>query len=186
MPAFRPPSFLNHALGSVDLDLLRDFCCRSRTTSPRGNSPIAADTNFDEERTRMVNSFPTNETLWQRYAEIRAEGLRNGDGGTAGTKFYRGKRLGKDDHIVTWRKPTMRNIDRVTYKSMPKQLTVREAHVHVHQPGFRTKVFIVVTTLLDPEQYSKEDLAERYRERWHNEVFQAGYIARSLLYLDAA
>ena len=25
MPAYRPPSFLNHALGSVDLTLLRDF-----------------------------------------------------------------------------------------------------------------------------------------------------------------
>ena len=84
--------------------------------------------------------------------------------------FRRGKRLGKDDHIVTWRKPTMRNIDRETYKSMPKQLTVREARVHVHQPGFRTKVFVVVTTLLDPEKYSKEDLAELYRERWNNEL----------------
>ena len=84
--------------------------------------------------------------------------------------FRRGKRLGKDDHIVTWRKPTMRNIDRETYKSMPKQLTVREARVHVHQPGFRTRVFVVVTTLLDPEQYSKEDLAELYRARWHNEL----------------
>ena len=31
-----------------------------------------------------------------------------------------GKRLGKDDHIVNWPKPTMRNIDRETYKAMPE------------------------------------------------------------------
>ena len=47
---------------------------------------------WNGERTRMVNSFPTNETLWQRYAEIRAEGLRAGDGGAAGTEFYRQNR----------------------------------------------------------------------------------------------
>jgi hypothetical protein len=84
--------------------------------------------------------------------------------------FRRGKRLGKDDHIVDWPKPTMRDIDRETYKSMPKYLTVREARVRIEQPGFRTKVLIVVTTLLDPEQYSKESLAELYRERWNNEL----------------
>ena len=44
---------------------------------------------WNGERTRMVDSFPTNETLWERYAEIRSEGLRAGDGGEAGTDFYR-------------------------------------------------------------------------------------------------
>ncbi|MCD4727489.1 MAG: hypothetical protein K8R46_07505 [Pirellulales bacterium] len=28
------------------------------------------------ERTKMVYSFPTNESLWAKYTEIRAEGLR--------------------------------------------------------------------------------------------------------------
>ena len=84
--------------------------------------------------------------------------------------FRRGTRIGKDDHIVRWPKPTMRDIDRETYKAMPEYLTVREARVHIEQPGFRTKVMIVVTTLLDPEQYTKEDLADLYRERWNNEL----------------
>jgi len=43
---------------------------------------------WNGERTRMVYSFPTDEKLWARYAEIRAEGLRNGDGGKAATEFY--------------------------------------------------------------------------------------------------
>jgi hypothetical protein len=84
--------------------------------------------------------------------------------------FRRGKRLGKDDHIVQWPKPSMRDIDRETYKAMPDFFTVREVRVRVERPGFRTKVLIVVTTLLDPEQYTKEDLADLYRERWNNET----------------
>ncbi|MCP4301072.1 MAG: hypothetical protein GY783_10845 [Gammaproteobacteria bacterium] len=58
---------------------------------------------WNGERTRMINSFPTNETLWQRYAEIRAGGLRNGDGGKAGTKFYRDNRAAMDEGAdVAW------------------------------------------------------------------------------------
>ena len=85
--------------------------------------------------------------------------------------FRRGKRLGKDDHLVRWDKPTsIRSVDRPTYKSLPKSLTIREARFRVEQPGFRTKAVIVVTTLLDPEQTTKEDLAILYRERWNNEL----------------
>lgn len=85
--------------------------------------------------------------------------------------FRKGKRLGKDDHIVRWRKPTtIKAVDWQTYKSLPDFVTVREVRVRVHQPGFRTKVFVVVTTLLDPEQTTKDDLAELYRARWNNEL----------------
>lgn len=41
------------------------------------------------ERTKMVYVFPTEIKMWDRYAEIRAEGLRNEDGGRAATEFYR-------------------------------------------------------------------------------------------------
>ena len=53
---------------------------------------------------------------------------------------------------------------------MPNFITVREARVYIKQPGFRTKVIIIVTTLLDPVQYTKEDLAALYRRRWNNEL----------------
>ncbi|MCD0462272.1 terminase gpA endonuclease subunit [Roseiconus lacunae] len=59
---------------------------------------------WNGERTRMVNAFPANETLWQRYAEIRAEGLRAGDGGAAGTEFYRQNRQAMDAGAdVSWK-----------------------------------------------------------------------------------
>ena len=85
--------------------------------------------------------------------------------------FRRGKRLGKDDHIVHWPKPRKpRSIDQKTYNSLPDSLTIRELRVRVEQPGFRTKSLVVVTTLLDPEEFAKSDLADLYRARWNNEL----------------
>src|SRR6516225_9521388 len=85
--------------------------------------------------------------------------------------FRRGQRLGPDDHIVRWAKPTsIRSLDREAYHALPESVTVREARVRVPQPGFRARSIVVVTTLLDPRQASKEDLATLYRARWHNEL----------------
>jgi hypothetical protein len=85
--------------------------------------------------------------------------------------FRRGIRLGDDDHIVRWRKPTsIRSVDRRTYNSLPEYVTIREARFRVEQRGFRTKAIVVVTTLLDPQETTKEDLATLYRARWNNEL----------------
>ena len=40
------------------------------------------------ERTKMVYSFPTNESLWTKYAEIRADSLRAERGLADATEFY--------------------------------------------------------------------------------------------------
>src|SRR4051794_29462900 len=85
--------------------------------------------------------------------------------------FRRGQRLGPDDHLVRWAKPTsIRSLDREEYHALPAFITVRETRIRVRQPGFRTRSIVVVTTLLDPEQTTKEDLATLYRARWHNEL----------------
>jgi Transposase DDE domain len=85
--------------------------------------------------------------------------------------FRKGIRLGKDDHLVEWKKPSsIRSVDRATYRALPESITVREVRVRVEQPGFRTRVIVVVTTILDPEQASKEELASLYRARWNNEL----------------
>jgi Transposase DDE domain len=85
--------------------------------------------------------------------------------------FRRGRRLGPDDHLVRWAKPTsIRSLDREAYHALPGFITVRETRVRVRQPGFRTRSIVVVTTLLDPRQATKEDLAALYRARWHNEL----------------
>jgi hypothetical protein len=85
--------------------------------------------------------------------------------------FRRGRRLGTEDHVVRWAKPTsIRSLDREAYRALPESITVREARVRVAQPGFRTRSVVVVTTLLDPRQATKEDLAALYRARWNAEL----------------
>jgi Transposase DDE domain len=85
--------------------------------------------------------------------------------------FRRGQRLGDEDHIIRWFKPTsIRSLDWKSYKALPESITVRETRIRVVQPGFRTKSIVVVTTLLDAQQTTKEDLATLYRARWNNEL----------------
>jgi hypothetical protein len=85
--------------------------------------------------------------------------------------FRKGRRLGPGDHLVRWTKPTsIRSVDRPTYNALPDSITVREARFRVAQPGFRTRSVVVVTTLLDPSQASREELAALYRARWHAEL----------------
>ena len=58
---------------------------------------------WNGERTRMVYSFPSDENRWARYAEIRAEGFRNGDSGKAATEFYREHRDEMDaGSVIAW------------------------------------------------------------------------------------
>ena len=87
------------------------------------------------------------------------------------TDFRKGQRLGKDDHLVDWAKPQRPDwMSRETYASLPVGLTLREVRVRVTQKGFRTKELIVVTTLLDAEEYSAKEIGELYRRRWDAEL----------------
>jgi hypothetical protein len=85
--------------------------------------------------------------------------------------FRRGERVGPDDHIVKWLKPTKpRSIDRKTYDALPEFLMIRECRVRIEQPGFRIKTLIVATTLLDADEFTRDDLAQLYRARWNAEL----------------
>jgi hypothetical protein len=83
------------------------------------------------------------------------------------TDFRRGQRLGPGDHLVYWPKPARPAwMDQATYDGLPVWLCVRELEVRVHQPGFRVESFVVITTLINAKQYSREDVAELYHQRW--------------------
>ena len=85
--------------------------------------------------------------------------------------FRRGRRLGPGDHVVTWQRPDQPEwMDDATYATMPESITVREVQVEVREPGFRTESFVVVTTLLDAETYTADDVGELYRKRWLAEL----------------
>ena len=58
---------------------------------------------WNGERTKLVYSFPTNEKLWQQYAELRAESFRRGGRGEEATEFYREHRAEMDaGAVVAW------------------------------------------------------------------------------------
>jgi len=85
--------------------------------------------------------------------------------------FRRGRRLGRDDHIVEWKLPQKPEwMDQPTYDRMPASIEVREVHVRVSEPGFRAESFVVVSTLTDAATYTKNDIAELYRYRWLAEL----------------
>ena len=87
------------------------------------------------------------------------------------TDFRTGQRLGRGDHFVCWKKPARPPwMSQETYDALPDSLTLREVRVQVEPKGFRAKVLIVVTTLLDPEAYPAEQIALLYRRRWQAEL----------------
>jgi hypothetical protein len=47
---------------------------------------------WNGERSKLIYAFPERADLWERYAELRAEGMREGDGGRKATEFYRESR----------------------------------------------------------------------------------------------
>jgi hypothetical protein len=78
------------------------------------------------------------------------------------TDFRRGKRLGKRDHLVVWERPARPPwMEQEVYTRIPEELVLREAKV---------AQWVLVSTLIDPVQVSKEELNALYIQRWHIEL----------------
>lgn len=85
--------------------------------------------------------------------------------------FRRGRRLGKYDHLIKWHKPERPPwMSEATYAAIPEVLVLREIRFHITEPGRRVRSLTVVTTLLDPDEYSKEEIAALYGFRWNSEL----------------
>jgi IS4 transposase len=57
-----------------------------------------------------------------------------------------------------------------TFKPLPDALTARECRVRLTQPGFRVRVLVLATTLLDPIVYPPGELTQLYFARWNAEL----------------
>jgi DDE family transposase len=87
------------------------------------------------------------------------------------TDFRRGRRLGPNDHLVTWAKPQRPKwMDLATYDALPETMELREVRTQVAKPGCRVKELIVVTTLHDHQTYGRDEILDLYHERWHAEI----------------
>jgi Transposase DDE domain len=85
--------------------------------------------------------------------------------------FRRGRCLGIEDHVVRWQKPKRPQwMDEATYEQIPDEMWVRELRFRVQQPGYRVHEIVLVTTLLDSIEYTKEELADLFLKRWNIEL----------------
>ena len=85
--------------------------------------------------------------------------------------FRRGRRLGEDDHLITWTRPARPPwMSEQEYAQIPETLTLREIRFNVKVPDHRTETLTVVTTLTDPDEYTAQDIADLYGFRWNVEL----------------
>jgi hypothetical protein len=85
--------------------------------------------------------------------------------------FRTGRRLGREDHVVVWAKPQRPSwMDEKTYAALPASEAVRELRVRVRPVGFRVRVLVVVTTLLDAAEMPAAEVALLYRLRRYAEL----------------
>jgi len=65
------------------------------------------------QRTKLVYAFPSNEKLWDRYAQIRSDSFRNDGDGHEATEFYASHRQEMDaDAVIAW--PERHNEDELS------------------------------------------------------------------------
>jgi len=87
--------------------------------------------------------------------------------------FSQGKRLGKDDQLVIWKKPKRPKkcpLSVEEYAKLPQELSVRILRTQSAAKGQRTREVVLVTTLCDHKAITGESLAELYGRRWQIEL----------------
>ena len=95
---------------------------------------------------------------------FRLHGRRKGS-------FREGKRLGRDDRLVTWKKEKRPQwFSPQAFRALPKTQRLRLVRFRCRVPGWRPDEIIVVTTLLDPKKYRRRELAKLFHRRWEVET----------------
>ena len=84
------------------------------------------------------------------------------------TDFRTGRRHGVGDHQVTWHKPSRcpEHMGADAFAGLSETLQVREVRIKLSRKGFRDRFVVIVTTLLEQERYSAEQLGRLYSWRW--------------------
>jgi hypothetical protein len=86
--------------------------------------------------------------------------------------WFRGRGHRTDNRRTWWHKPQRPDwMTAEEYDRIPEKLRLRAVRVDVRQVGFRTRRYVLVTTLTDAEAFTGADLAELYRRRWQAELY---------------
>lgn len=111
---------------------------------------------------RLFGSYQRIATLFARGVDVltRLHQARSWPKGVRG-----------DDVVVQWRRPPLcqmpDHISDAQWAALPETLQVRYVRYRIHTPGFRSRLIMLATTLLDTPV---EELVEVYRRRWDIEL----------------
>ena len=83
------------------------------------------------------------------------------------------QRLGPGDRLVAWQKTSVcpNWMAPHEWDALPDTFRIREIDCPIAVAGFRTRSFVIVTTLLDAKAFPTDAFAELYRRRWRAELF---------------
>jgi len=119
-------------------------------------------------------NFP-NFFLMADLNKIGADGIFRGQG-QRNYDFRSGEHLGKNDHIVFWKKPYKPVwMTQNEYDSYPDKIRIRE---------FKAAGNVYVTTFLNAKKYHKKELASIYERRWDVEIYQPYYLHKNEMYIN--
>lgn len=86
--------------------------------------------------------------------------------------FRKGHKQGSCDQVVAYHKPGVRSVwmSPEDHDDLDAFVLVRHLRYAVRRKGFRVRYIVLATTLLDASEYSVEDLADLYAQRWQVEL----------------
>lgn len=118
---------------------------------------------FRAHQKQIVDFRPHRRRASKRSREKRRRGLPS-------SRWLR--RLGRHDQLVEYVKPKYRPrwLTDQAFAALPDAIRVRELRFTIPEPGRRTSVITLATTLLDPERYPAAELAVLYGQRWQIET----------------
>jgi hypothetical protein len=88
--------------------------------------------------------------------------------------FRRGRKIGKNQRLVTWAKPKTKPakspLTEAEWEGLPETLEIRLIRFYYRDREGKKRRMVLSTTLLDPARYDWEDLAAMYSQRWDIEL----------------
>jgi hypothetical protein len=161
--------------GLIDLSHggLRDFSCSDLNTSElRGHEKLQSEYLGEDDLLIVDRLFSGYEFI----AGLRKSGVHFIGRTHQARKidFRKGKRIGPDERLVTWKKPRQApkgsRLDEEQWKSLPESMELRLIRCEGPDRQGKTKVRYVVTTLLDGDAHPAAEVASLYVHRWEIEL----------------
>jgi hypothetical protein len=151
------------ALISLASGCVMDYALGSLSGKGSGEQALLREVSSNLVSNDLLLADALHSTWWtlQMLIALDVDALMPNDGRRQ-VDFKQGRLLGQSDHVVWWPKPQRASwITTQQYQQMPPGIWVREVRVNDR---------IMVTTLLNPEQFGANELASLYAMRWNIEV----------------